>query len=105
LEVHDGAVTDTTLDPKDLGFEIAELDDLRGGDAATSAAIARAVVGGETGPRRDVVLLNAGAALTVADVAASLAEGIEAAAASIDEGRASATLERWIVASTAAATG
>ncbi|HYG72683.1 MAG TPA: anthranilate phosphoribosyltransferase [Actinomycetota bacterium] len=105
LDVRDRAVTERTLDPSELGFRTAGLDDLRGGDVATSVTIARAILTGERGPRRDVVLLNAGAALAVADVAASLPEGIQAAAASIDEGHASTTLERWIATSNAGGKG
>ena len=94
-DVRDGEVREGHLDPRDLGLVRASSEDLRGGDAAHGAEIARAVLAGEGGPRRDVVLLNAGAALEVAGVAASVAEGMEIAARSIDEGRAAETLERW----------
>lgn len=105
FEVRDGAVEETSLDPIDLGLPTAGPDDLLGGDAAASAAIARAILDGESGPRRDVVLLNAAAALEVAGKAVSLEEGLALAGASIDEGRAGATLERWIAASTAEPSG
>ncbi|MEO8291680.1 MAG: anthranilate phosphoribosyltransferase [Actinomycetota bacterium] len=94
-DVRDGEVREGHLDPADLGLPRAGAEDLRGGDAQESAAIARAILGGETGPRRDVVLLNAGAALEVAGTAASIAEGIDLAATSIDSGSAAAVLERW----------
>jgi anthranilate phosphoribosyltransferase len=72
-------------------------------DAPASAAIARAVLDGEPGPRRDVVLLNAGAALEVAGFAASLEEGMATAARAIDDGEASKALARFVEVSAAAA--
>jgi anthranilate phosphoribosyltransferase len=104
-DVRGGSVRETHLDPRDAGVERASADDLAGGDAAASAAIARAILEGEPGPRRDVVLLNAGAALEVAGFAASLREGMATAARSIDEGDALRTLDRLVTASTAAANG
>jgi anthranilate phosphoribosyltransferase len=102
LDVRDGAVSRGTLDPTAHGIAPATRDDLRGGDPAEAARVARAVLGGDHGPKRDVVVLNAGAALEVAGVAADLEEGSALAAASIDEGRATGTLERWIEVSAAA---
>src|SRR5688572_351261 len=99
FEVAGGAVDETTLDPDDVGLSRASAEDLRGGDAKASASIARAVLEGKPGARRDVVLLNAAAALQVAGRASGLAEGVEAAARSIDSGDAAATLERWVAAS------
>jgi len=96
LDVRDGTVRETHLDPTDLGLRRASMDDLRGGDANRAADIARAVLGGETGPHRDVVLLNAAAALEVAGFAGSLEEGLATATRSIDEGGAASTLERWV---------
>jgi anthranilate phosphoribosyltransferase len=98
-DVRNGAVRETHLDPVSLGISRARPDDLRGGTAAEAVEIARSVLGGEKGPRRDVVVLNAGAALEVAGAAAALDEGIAMAAASIDDGRAAATLDRWVAAS------
>jgi anthranilate phosphoribosyltransferase len=105
LDVQGGEVRETRLDPAAHGIERASREDLRGGDATEAARIARAVLAGEQGPRRDVVLLNAGAALEVAGVAADLHEGIALAAASIDDGRAALTLESWVAVSAAAAGG
>jgi anthranilate phosphoribosyltransferase len=99
LDVDDGTIEETTLDPTSLGIGPATLDELRGGDADESARIARSVLGGEPGPRRDVVLLNAAAALEVAGVAADLEEGLAVGGAAVDDGRAAATLERWIAVS------
>lgn len=98
-DVRDGEIRETHLDPRDLGLSRATVDDLRGGDAEEGARIAHAVLAGETGPRRDVVLLNAGAALEIAGAAASIAEGMTIAARSIDEGAAAAALERWVAVS------
>jgi anthranilate phosphoribosyltransferase len=98
-DVKDGTVRETHLDPADVGLARAGLDELRGGTAEESAAIARAILEGQPGPRRDVVLLNAGAALEVAGFAASLEEGMATAARAIDDGHALATLVRWAEAS------
>ncbi|HJQ72351.1 MAG TPA: anthranilate phosphoribosyltransferase, partial [Actinomycetota bacterium] len=99
LDVRSGEVAESRLDPADHDIARVSREDLHGGDARESARIARAVLGGEHGPGRDVVLLNAGAALEVAGAASDLDEGIELASSSIDEGRAGATLERWIAVS------
>jgi anthranilate phosphoribosyltransferase len=96
LDVRDGQVRESRLDPTTLGLARATADDLRGGDAAEAARAAREVLGGAAGPKRDVVVLNAGAALEVAGAAGDLEEGLRLAATSIDEGRASATLDRWV---------
>jgi anthranilate phosphoribosyltransferase len=102
-EARDGDVDERMLDPSDLGLAKATVDDLRGGDVDTNAAIAREILAGALGPRRDVVLLNAAAALDVAGSADSLEDGIALAAAAIDAGRASAVLERWRAVSQAVA--
>ncbi len=83
------------LEPGELGVPRASLDELRGGSPADNAAIARAVLGGERGPRRDVVLLNASAALRAAGLADDWRQGLELAAGAIDSGRAAEVLERW----------
>jgi anthranilate phosphoribosyltransferase len=102
LDVLDGEVREGRLDPGDHGIARASREDLLGGDAAESARIARAVLDGEAGPRRDIVLLNAGAALEVAGAAPDLGQAIALAAASIDDGSAAATLARWVEVSAAA---
>jgi anthranilate phosphoribosyltransferase len=96
FSVADGEVHETTLDPADLGFAPATIDDLQGGDARSSAEIVRELLAGETGPKRDVVLLNAGAALEVAGRAEGLEHGVALAAEAIDSGAAAASLERWV---------
>ena len=99
FDVRDGAVREAHIDPADLGLARATHQELAGGDADHSAEIARSILAGEHGPRRDVVLLNAGAALEVAGSAADLAEGVAMAADAIDTGAATATLEAWVTAS------
>jgi len=74
----------------------ARREDLKGGDAVENAAIARQVLDGESGARRDIVVLNAAATLCVAGRATSLPEGISLATESIDQGRARDVLERWV---------
>jgi anthranilate phosphoribosyltransferase len=91
-EWRDGAVRRFVVTPEDAGLPRASIETLRGGDAETNAIALRALLDGATGPYRDVVLLNAAAALVVGDRAADLAEGAELAAAAIDEGRAAQAL-------------
>lgn len=97
----DGRITRYELDPAVFGLRRAAPSDLRGGDAPTNAAIAREVLGGEPGPARDVVVLNAGGALVAAGLAGDLSEGITAAAKAIDDGRAGAALDALVDASNA----
>jgi anthranilate phosphoribosyltransferase len=101
LELRDGDVHAYEVDPKDLGITPASLEALAGGDPATNAALARGVLDGEPGPHRDIVCLNAGAALLAAGVADDLASGIGAARSSIDEGAAAAALDRLVAISNA----
>ena len=83
-----------TLDPAELDLADATLEDLAGGDAEANASITRAILyGAKTGPKREAVLLNAGAALFVADAAGSITEGWQLAATVIDDGRAKTKLE------------
>lgn len=93
-ECRDGAVHTFYVHPADFGFEKAAPADLTGGDAAANAAIVRNVLDGRKGAPRDVVLLNAGAALFVAGRAASVSSGVKLAAGAIDSGAARATLDR-----------
>ena len=101
FDVRDGDVLEGHLDPSTFGLPKATLNDLRGGDAEEAAVIARSVLSGEAGPRRDVVLLNAAAALEVAGRSPTLEDGLQIAAAAIDTGAAAATLDRWVEASKA----
>ena len=95
----DGEVKTFTVEPAQLGLQCCLPGDLKGGDAATNAGIARDLVGGAHGPKRDAVLLNAAAALVVAKRAADLREGIRQGAAALDDGRVSRLIERLKVAS------
>lgn len=88
-----GRVERLRIDAAQLGLPRATLEDLRGGTPEANAATTRAILAGERGPRRDVVLLNAAAALWVAGAVSSLAAGLEPAARSIDSGAAAARLE------------
>jgi anthranilate phosphoribosyltransferase len=99
LDVRDGEVREQRVDPANVGLARASGDDLSGGAADESAKIARAVLDGDPGPLRDVVVLNAGAALEVAGRARTLEEGIALAADAIDTGAAVAVLDRWVEAS------
>ncbi len=109
-EVRDGAVGRERLAPEDVGLPRASVEDLRGGDAAVNARVARAVLGGERGPVRDAVLLGAAGALVAADHAGTSAAGgpalagrlgraLALAAAAVDDGAAGEVLERWVTAS------
>lgn len=93
--LHEGRRDRFTLEPS-AHFPICEADALRGGEPAENALIARGVLEGKSGPRRDVVLLNAAGALCVAGRAASIEEGLSLSSASIDGGHALGVLERWI---------
>lgn len=97
-EVRDGAVVDAyELHPDDVGLQTVAPDDLPGGTPADNAAITRALLAGEPGPARDIVVLNAAAGLVVAGSAGSIAAGVERAAAAIDDGSAAIVLDRLIV--------
>jgi anthranilate phosphoribosyltransferase len=92
-----GSVVTEMLDPQALGFAVAQPEDLAGGEPDDNAAITRAILAGQDrGPRRDVVLLNAAAALYVGGLVDDLATGVERAQASIDGGAAMHTLEAMI---------
>jgi anthranilate phosphoribosyltransferase len=92
-ECRDGRVNTFYLHPGDIGLPKAEPSALRGGDASDNALIARAVLAGERGAPRDIVLLNAAAALLVADRVPTIQDGLLLAAAAIDSGGAAETLE------------
>lgn len=103
LVLRDGEVGAFDVDPVALGLAPAQPADLRGGDAQQNAALARAVLAGEAGPHRDIVVLNAAAGLIAAGLADDLSTGIERATASIDDGHAAAVLDRLVTVSQAAA--
>jgi anthranilate phosphoribosyltransferase len=95
-ECRDGAVHTFYVHPADFGFAKAAAGDLNGGDAVVNAAIVRRVLDGERGAARDVVLLNAGAAVFVAGRADSVSAGVALAAQAIDSGAARSTLDRMV---------
>jgi anthranilate phosphoribosyltransferase len=96
LELRDGDVRNYVVNPVALGIDVSEAGTLKGGDAATNAASVRRVFDGEKGPHRDFALLNAAAGLVASGLVDDLADGLVAAAASIDDGRAAAVLTRLI---------
>jgi anthranilate phosphoribosyltransferase len=98
-ELRDGDVRTYEVDPAALGLKPATLEDIQGGDPPLNADLARRVLDGEPGARREFVLLNAAAGLVAAGVADDIAEGLEAAVASVDDGRAAAVLDRLVTAS------
>lgn len=103
FEVTEDGVCALRIDPQALGLAAAPLSALRGGDAAENASRVVAVLEGEEGPARDVVLLNSAAAMVAADLVADLGAGIARARTAIDSGAARDTLRRLVVASQAAA--
>jgi len=102
-ECRDGSVHTFFIHPSEFGIRTATLTELLGGDAAENAAIVRGVLEGQAGAPRDAVVLNAGAALFVADRVASVREGIDVAAAAVDSGAALAALDGMVRASRAEA--
>jgi anthranilate phosphoribosyltransferase len=104
--VHGGTVSETSFDPAAIGIGRSLPEDLRGGEPPRNAEVARAVLGGEPGPVRDTVLLNAAAALAAGAGVASpdqlqpaLADGYARAASAVDSGAAQELLGRWVAAS------
>jgi anthranilate phosphoribosyltransferase len=92
-EWKDGAVRFFTITPEAVGLPRAKIDDLKGADPAHNAAALRALLKGAKGPYRDIVLLNAAAALVIAERVETLSAGVALAAESIDQGRAQAALD------------
>jgi len=95
-ELKDGTIRTFEVRPQDAGLPPATLEDLKGGDATVNAAAIRDVLGGEEGPFRDIVVLNAAAALIVGGKATDLRDGAERAARAIDEGAASRALDQLV---------
>ena len=95
-EARDGFVRTYDVAPEDFGLPRASIEDLKGGEAEENAEIIRSVLAGESGPRRDIVLLNAAAAIVAGAAAEDFDEGIEKAARAIDNGRAREKLDALI---------
>ena len=95
-EIADGKVAERRLTPDDFGLPAAQPDDLVGGDREANAAIAREILAGRPGPKRDIVVANAAAALVAARRAEDFRDGAKIAAESIDSGKALGTLEEFV---------
>jgi anthranilate phosphoribosyltransferase len=95
-EVANGTVTRSAVHPEQFGLPLASLNDIRGGDPAENAEMTRSILKGETGAKRDIVVLNAGAAICAGGKAKTIGEGVEKAQASLDSGAALAKLEGLI---------
>jgi anthranilate phosphoribosyltransferase len=100
-ECRDGSVNTFYLHPADVGLPKAAPASIRGGDATENARIIKAILAGEAGPARDIVVLNAGAALFIAGAAPSVRDGMRRASEAIDKGDAARTLDRMVALSTA----
>jgi anthranilate phosphoribosyltransferase len=96
IEVKDGGTEEWFVEPEGLGFGLADSDEITGGTPEENAAVVTRILAGEDGPPRDVVLLNAGAAITVGGGAADLEAGIERARRAIDSGLAREVLDRLV---------
>lgn len=96
IQLKDGKISEFTVKPEDFGLSRASMDDIRGGTGDDNAKAMRALLEGEKGPYRDIVLMNAGAGLLVADKVKSYEDGIALAAQTIDSGKALAALEKLI---------
>ena len=96
LALDDDTVRSFTVDPVALGLAPAIMDELVGGSPAVNADVVRRVMGGQHGAHRNIVVLNAAAALVVAGVADSIEQGLAVACDAIDSGKAAATLDRFV---------
>jgi anthranilate phosphoribosyltransferase len=103
IDLRDGKITTHVVDAVDAGLSRASIEELRGGDAAFNAGVVRALLDGEHGAVRDVVLLNSAAALLVAGEAPDMVQGVQMARDAIDSGAASRVLEMFVNDSAAAA--
>lgn len=97
-EIRDGAIRDFVIEPQAYGFPCRRLEEIVGGDASKNARALRSVLADEPSAYRDIVLLNAGAALVVAGRTVDLAEGIAQATEALRDGRARAALDRLVAA-------
>lgn len=92
-ELKDGKIKSYIMDVSDYGIPVSDISSLKGGDGKESAEIIKAVFSGERGPRRDITVINAAAALYVAKVADNLKEGIRISEDILDQGKAAKKLE------------
>lgn len=103
LEIRGNEIERYEVTPEQLGLPVRTVDEVAVGDPAQNAAVARELLAGRPGPHREIVTLNAGAALYISELVDSIAEGVARAAAAIDSGAASDTLDKLVAASQAAA--
>jgi len=96
VQLGEGDISRFELNPEDFGLTALPLDSLTGGDTEENAAIARKILAGEKGPKRDAVLINAAAALCVAGVADSPKDGVAKASSALDSGAAETRLQQWV---------
>jgi len=92
-ELHNGGIKEYEIEPKDFNLQTGTIDDIKGGSIQDNAKIALDILNGEKGPKRDIAVFNAGAAIYVSDRTGSLGKGIELALESIDSGNA---MERYL---------
>ncbi len=95
-EINEGKLSKYDIDPQVYGFKLCGIDELKGGDATYNAGIIKDLLNGERGAKRDILILNSGAALYVANNANSLEEGIAIATETIDSGKAIKKLEEFV---------
>jgi anthranilate phosphoribosyltransferase len=98
IEVFEGRTAEWFVEPGQFGLAPLQLSEIAGGTPAENADATRAVLAGQPGPHRDIVLLNAAAAIYVGGLAADLEEGVVKAAAAVDSGAAAGVLDRLIAA-------
>jgi anthranilate phosphoribosyltransferase len=98
-EIKDGWFKTYMIEPENFGFKKCTKDELKGGTPAENAEITKNILKGEKGPKRDAVLMNAGAALYIGGKAETMADGIKLAAELIDNGSALKTLEKFVTVS------
>ena len=95
-EIKDGWFRTTTITPEDFGFTTCSKDELAGGTPEENAQITKDILNGVKGPKREAVLLNAGASLYIAGKAPTMKDGVKLAAEIIDSGKAMETLNKMI---------
>jgi anthranilate phosphoribosyltransferase len=95
-EIRDGFYRYFVIEPEEFGMTRCKKEDLRGGTPEENAEITRGILAGDKGPKRDTVLLNAGAAIHIAKPEISMADGVKIAAEAIDSGKAMAKLQKFV---------
>jgi anthranilate phosphoribosyltransferase len=96
VEVAEGGTEEWFTSPEELGFPRVELSDIAGGSPVENAAVVRGVLAGQSGPARDVVLMNAGAAILAAGAGADLGAAVDRAREAVDSGAAERVLQRLV---------